>query len=108
MLQASARPLIVLDGVRYPAEVPPLRALGAHVVYITAPVELRYERYLSRQEKADDGKLGFEDFKRLDSESSNEVHIAELGASADFVIENTGSPEDLHRKLDELIAQYRK
>lgn len=107
MLRQSTSDLIVLDGVRYPAEVPPLRALGAHLVYITAPVELRYQRYLSRQEKTDDGQLDFDEFRRRDSEASNEVHIAELGASADVVIENVGSVTDLYKKLDDIILRFR-
>lgn len=106
MLRESSNPIIALDGVRYPAEVPPLKALGAHIVYITAPVELRYERYLARQEKVDDGKLSFEEFKRRDSESSNEIHIAELGATADLVIENIGTLDELYQKLDAMVTHW--
>lgn len=106
MLRESKSPLIALDGIRYPAEIPPLQALGAHIVYITAPVELRYERYTARQEKADDGKLDFEEFKRRDGESSNEVHIAELGSRADLIIHNIGTLEELYAKLDAMVAQW--
>lgn len=106
MLRQSSENLIALDGIRYPAEVPPLKALGAHIVYITAPVELRYERYISRQEKTDDGKLDFEEFKRRDSEASNEVHIAELGANADLIIQNIGTLDELYAKLDAMVAQW--
>lgn len=106
MLRETTGSLIVLDGIRYPAEVPPLKALGVHIVYITAPVELRYERYVARQEKTDDGKLEFEEFKRRDSEASNEVHIAELGSKADLTIHNIGTLEELYAKLDAMVAQW--
>lgn len=106
MLRESTSSIIALDGVRFPAEVSPLKALGAHIVYITAPVELRYTRYLARQEKVDDGKLSFEEFKRRDSEASNEIHIAELGAAADLVIENIGTLDELYKKLDTMVARW--
>ena len=105
-IRASSNPLLVLNGIRYPGEVSPLEALGAHIVYITAPVELRYMRYLARQEKVDDGKLDFEEFRSRDSVGSNEAHIAELGARAEVIIENLGTVEEFRAKLDAMLAGW--
>jgi dephospho-CoA kinase len=105
--QDKEHDLFALNGIRYPSEVPPVKALGGRIVYITAPVETRYERYRARQEKADDGTLDFEEFRRRDSEASNEVHIAELGAQAELRIDNIGTIAEFHQQLDDMVARWR-
>jgi dephospho-CoA kinase len=46
--------------------------------------------------------MSFEQFKDQEKELT-EVGIPELGKQADFKIENTGTPEDLFKKVDEII-----
>ena len=74
---------------------------GFSFFYITAPDELRFERYKHRKEKADDGIMDFEHFKQQEQEPT-EIRIPELGKQADYKIENTGSLEELSwRRLSE-------
>ena len=93
----------VIGSIRLPDELKDARDLGAKIIYITAPVELRYERFMNlRREKGDDGKQTFEEFS-LQEQEWTEIQIPILGAQADFKIENTGSLEELYTKVDEII-----
>lgn len=91
----------VINGIRMD-ELEPVKEMGAKIIYITAPLELRYQRYLTRKEKADDGIMSPEDFKALES-GPTEARIPELGRQADFKIENIGSLEDLYKKVEEIL-----
>lgn len=91
----------VVNGIRMD-ELEIVRSWGAKIIYVTAPLEVRYERFLSRREKADDGKMTFEQFKEQES-GPTEAAIPELGGKADFRIDNFGSLEDLYMKIEEVI-----
>lgn len=92
----------VINGLRMDEQEKVVKDLGAKIIYITAPTELRYERYLRRKEKVDDGAMNFEQFKEQEKEAT-EVGIPSLGKRADFKIENTGSLEELYRQVDKVI-----
>jgi dephospho-CoA kinase len=94
--------LIVINGYRFQDELANVKSLGAHTVYITAPEEVRYQRFLQRQEKADDARQTIEQFRQQEHEPT-EVGIPALGAQADFKIENTGTLEELYKKIDNII-----
>jgi len=100
----SKSKLIAMNGMRFPKEMDLARELGAKIVYITAPEDVRYQRFLARQEKADDAKMSYEKFHALDQELT-EVQIPELGKQADERIDNTGSIQDLYAKIDQLMEQ---
>ncbi len=95
--------LIVINGVRMDEFEKVVTDLQAKTFYITAPVEVRYKRYLARHEKVDDGKLSFEAFARQDKEELTEKDIPILGARADYKIENVGSLEELYGKIERLL-----
>lgn len=105
-VQSSDKALVVVNGLRMD-EVAALQQLGARIVYVTAPAELRFERYQQRREKTDDGSMDFAAF--LEQEKGpTEVGIPALGESADFKIENTGSLEDLYGQLEGVLAKLHK
>ena len=99
---AAKEDIVVINGIRMD-EMKNVKEIGAKVIYITAPVELRYERYKQRHEKTDDGVMSFEQFKEQEKELT-EVGIPELGKQADFKIENIGSVEDLNKKALDIIS----
>lgn len=94
---------IVINGIRMD-EMQNVREIGAKVIYVTAPVEIRYERYKTRHEKADDGIMSFEQFVEQEKELT-EVGIPDLGKQADFRIENTGTVEELEMKIEEIVKE---
>ncbi len=93
----------VIGSIRLPDEFKDAQDLGAKIIYVTAPVELRYERFMTtRREKGEDGKQTFEEFSAQEREWT-EIQIPELGLRANFKIENTGSLQDLYNKIDAII-----
>ena len=105
-LKKSWAKLIVVNGIRMDEMAVVKSWQDAKIIYITAPPQVRFERYKNRHEKADDAVMDFEQFVKQDAEPT-EVGIPELGKSADFKIENTGSLSDLYKKLDEILSKFK-
>ncbi len=96
--------LAVINGIRMDEQEKIIKELGAKIIYLTAPVDLRFQRYQQRHEKVDDGKMNFEEFVAQEKTEATEVDIPKLGERADFRIDNTGSVEELYEKLDQIMA----
>jgi dephospho-CoA kinase len=103
-IEGTDAPMTVINGVRFQDELEMAKAIGATFIYITAPENIRYQRYLKRQEKEDDARHSLEQFRQQEQEPT-EIGIPSLGAQADFKIENTGTLEELYKKIDEIITQ---
>lgn len=97
--------LIVVNGIRMD-EMEIVKNWGAKIIYITAPLNTRFDRYQNRHEKADDAVMNLEEFIEQEK-GPTEINIPELGKKADFKIENTGNPEDLYKKIDAIITQLK-
>ena len=95
----------VVNGIRMD-EMDVVKQWGAKIIYITAPFETRFERYKTRKEKTDDGQMSIEQFKAQES-APTELRIPELGKMADFRIDNTGSIEELNKKVDDIIKKLK-
>jgi dephospho-CoA kinase len=100
----STSQIVAVNGIRLNEEYEALKNLGAKFIYVTAPMDLRFERYLQRREKADDAKLNFEDFKLLE-ETHTEHNIPVFGNNADFKIQNVGSLQDFYVKIEAVLSQ---
>lgn len=107
VLAEQGRDLVVINGVRFQDELQNARELQAKVVYVTAPEDLRYQRFLRRSEKADDRRQTLEQFRAQEQEPT-EVGIPALGAQADFRIDNVGSLDELYRAVDGVLAQAKE
>lgn len=104
-VKKSGSELVVVNGIRYD-EFAPIKDLGALMVYVTAPAELRFTRFQTRQEKADDASMDFGQFLEQEKEWT-ERDIPSLGQQADFKLENTGSLDELYKKIDEIISRIK-
>lgn len=105
-VKSAAADLVVVNGVRMD-EMKNVKNLGAATVYITAPAEIRFERYQKRHEKTDDATVNFEEFVRQEQTELTEINISKLGAECEYKIENAGSLENLHKKIDEIISKIK-
>ncbi len=74
------------------------------MVYVTASLEMRFERIKNRGEKVGEKDLTFEQFK-LDNERSTEVSIHEVAEHAEFRIDNNGSVEELYTQIDTMMTK---
>jgi dephospho-CoA kinase len=92
----------VINGIRFEDEFETAKTLGAKFIYITAPQDLLYKRFLERNQKPDDSTLTAQEFAALEKEPT-ENKISQLGEKADFKIENTGSLEELYAEVEKII-----
>lgn len=98
---------IILDGVRLWTDYFMLKRFPSyHLVYITAPVELRHERALKSAEKADEQNLSLEEFCTRE-EHRLERSIPWIGMCAKHKIQNTGTIEELIAKVRGLQEMIR-
>ena len=100
--------LVVIDGIRNPEEVMTFKeTLGREfmLIAITAPDSLRHQRALSRG-RADDSRE-IERVKQRD-QREREWGMEQVISSADEVIDNQGSLEDLRRKIETVIGPLMK
>ena len=98
--------IIVVDGIRRMADIEYLSKLPNFVlIEIFAEPRTRYKRVIQRSEKADDKTKTFEQFME-DHKRSTEMSIPEVAGHATEHIDNNGTAEELHKKLDDLISKY--
>ncbi len=101
---------IVIESIRTLAEAAYLREQGGKVIAVDAPVEVRYERVTSRGSVTDN--VSFEDFRfqedaeyrPKDISDSTQMNVLGVIETADHVIINDGSLEELHTQIDAVLA----
>ncbi len=95
-----------ISGIRSPEDVEVLKGMfGNGFVLIRVNVsdpQLRFERLRHRSEERD--PLTYEQFLIQDKNEEETFHISLAGSKADYVIDNNGSLEDLHRQIDTLVS----
>ena len=101
-------PLVVIDGIRNPAEIDYLREIADTIIIgIDASPETRRQRYLTRAaSRAEDRALGAE-FARVEVTESGDgsfgQNVRSCLAKADLIITNEGSLLDLERQFAEVL-----
>lgn len=102
-IQLKKQARVTIDGLRHPAEYEILKSLpGFKLIYLTAPLEIRYRRAKSRGEKAGENKFSLSDFKR-EEKLPTELFIRRLGKKANVRLINDGQLSDLYKQIDEKI-----
>ncbi len=97
--------IITVDGIRRLADIKYLKEIpGFHLIYLTADQKIRYERMTKRGENSDDNTKTFEEFQK-DEQAEAELEIKETATSADFTINNDGTPEELYSQLEEILKE---
>ncbi len=99
---------IVVSGFRSPAEAMGHQRKGGVVIYIDAPYDTRFQRIQERGRAHDVGSP--EALKRLDTQEATSTdamaeNLDSVKNIADAVIMNDGGINDLHTKLDGVIAE---
>lgn len=103
LIEQSDAPIIIADGVRWESDFEGLKSLEnpstkCLMVYVTASPEKRFERLKARRQRAGEKDLAWEEFEKQDN-AINESSIPELGAQADFHVNNNGTEEDLQKQV---------
>lgn len=77
---------------------------GFVFVYVDADTNTRYTRIVSRGENASDTTKTLAEFLQ-ESEAEPEARIRGLRDIANKVIENSGTMEELHSKIEQLLQE---
>ncbi len=99
----------VLEAIHRPVEADYVRSIGGAILGVDADIRTRFERVTERKEGAKD-EVTFEQFVK-DSEREDEgatgsgPHIRAVLATADVVVMNNGTIEELHTAVDTALAQ---
>lgn len=95
--------MIVVDGIRLEADMAALKAFpGFHLIYVTAPVEIRWQRARNRGEKAGESDMSLEDFKKEEL-LPTELAIKSIGESAEFTVPNAGDFAELYTSMESIL-----
>ncbi|MBI5731841.1 MAG: hypothetical protein HY982_00575 [Candidatus Magasanikbacteria bacterium] len=105
-VKKDAHSLIVVDGIRRPADIVYLEKLPNFVlVEIFAAPQTRYRRLVQRGENADDKNKTYKQFL-ADNRRSTEISILQVIKKAKEKIDNNGDEKKLQKQLNALVAKY--
>lgn len=97
----------IAEGVLRLQDIKYLRkASDFYLVSVTANDKTRFNRMRDRKENAQESTKSFEKFKQQEHNSSNET-IPQVMKQADYTLENNGTLEEFHQKIDNLMKQLR-
>lgn len=108
------RSLSIIDGIRFQNDLNMLSKLWlnwhnhterCHIIYVTAPIEIRFERCRLRNEKAGEDKLTLDKFKQQ-HELYTERNIPHLARSAHHVFINDGDESKIVEDVDRVIEKF--
>lgn len=97
--------IIVLDGVRWKSDPKMIRKFPKNLlVYITADLEIRYERSKKRGEKQGESQTSFEKFKKQ-HQAKTEIYVAEIGKKSDYKIINNEALKKFRENIEEFYNE---
>jgi len=103
MAKAKSK-LLVVNGIRMDEFDVVKSWPDTKIIYVTAAPEIRFQRYLERHEKADDGQLSYDQFLEQDK-GPTEINIPDHGKQADYKINNIWLFDRLYQEVDEIMEK---
>ena len=100
----------VITGIRSLGEARAIHELGGILVQVDAPIEIRYERMVSRK-RDQETQMTLEEFKaseakeRTGSDDDASFNIDKIGEMADIKIMNDGTLEQFKEKVHKLAKE---
>ncbi len=94
-----------ITGIRSLGEAKAIKEQGGTVIFVDAPIEIRYARMQARQ-RDDEVKISLEEFRQREAEelstgaSDADFNLAEIEKIADLVIHNMTTPEEFFKQAD--------
>ena len=93
--------VVVFDGIRWHSDLAMIRSFPDNLlIYVTADINMRFERIRNRNDKVGELGLSFEQFMKEEN-ASTEIYIPKIGKNADYTFENNESVTDLFIKVRE-------
>lgn len=109
--QAEGAENAIIESVRTVLEATKIKSIGGCILVVDAPEEVRYERIQSRASETD--HVSFEEFRtqearEMDSENANDpsyMNMRAVIAMADVTVQNDGTLDELHTRIEEALAK---
>lgn len=100
--------VVAVEGIRRLRELAPLRRMkNFRLMYITAPIELRWQRAKSRKKnKRLDDHVSLAEYRRIERTVVTEREIPRMGKLADVRIDNVGNIRELFSKVDAALRRF--
>lgn len=103
-LEDAKAEMRLIDGVRYVNEVEMLRTFPHNrLIFIDVPLEMRHERVRKRGERGEK-EMPLEEFRKKDR-AATEKELGQVRELADYVVDNSGTIEELHQRIDALMRR---
>ncbi|OGY85739.1 MAG: hypothetical protein A2233_02920 [Candidatus Kerfeldbacteria bacterium RIFOXYA2_FULL_38_24] len=104
-IQKAQDKLAIIDAVRMPKEVAIFSTLPNFILlYVDAPLKMRFERAKNRGEKAGEKNMSFSDFQK-EEKAITEQNIVALKTKADFIINNLGTLAQLYAQIEDFLKK---
>ena len=97
---------VLITGIRAPTDVEALRDCFQHdfiLICVMADRKTRFQRLVKRAESRD--PVAWREFLRQDEAEEQIFHLSRTCKLADYRINNEGTPEELFKKVDEIIQE---
>ena len=97
----------VIESIRTPGEIAALRSKGNfHLFAVDADRKVRYARITERKSETD--SVSYETFvaneeREMNNADPNKQNLGECIHQADYVFQNNGSIEELHKRVEEVL-----
>jgi len=100
--------IVVIDGIRRFTDIENFSSLeNFYLVYISTDQEIRYKRYILRNENIGDDSMTFEEFVKKDQAEADR-QVPEVAKKANLKIDNNGSLEELYEQIADILAKIVK
>jgi dephospho-CoA kinase len=102
----------IIESIRTPGEIDSLRDKNDFYLFaIDAPSEIRYQRILLRKSETDN--ISYQTFienenREMDTDDPNKQNLRKCIEMADFVFENSGSINELEKKVEIILNKINK
>ncbi|MBD3300498.1 MAG: AAA family ATPase [Candidatus Moranbacteria bacterium] len=107
-IEKTKKEVVVLSGLRDFGELELIRNYdNGYLIYIEAPVKLRWRRIYKRRSKADD-EVSFAEFLKVKENLPTEKKIAALKKEADYIIVNDKDLDHLQTKVESILNKIIK
>jgi len=107
--RASESENLVVNGIRHPAEAERIKEIGGFMLWIDAPVSLRYQRITENDRNRIEDQVSFEEFRtqelrEMTSSSESSVNLTAVKSLADLAIVNSYDNQgEFEAEIDELF-----
>jgi len=102
-IENSNSQLFVIEAIRRPADIEDLLGIGKFILFfVDVPIETRHQRAVVRNQNPGDADKSLEEFAQ-DQKDDTQIRIEKLRDSADYVIDNTRSEQELLVDIEKII-----